>query len=530
MASFVFPTMDQQFVGLETLKALRFTSYDAWNLSFPGEDFMEEDEPDVINELDEVKGDSKRLLRFLLKILCILDESSDYAEMFSDPEFHALSKNISDEVPHNVPCYLLYPLSSLLCFVTYGYSGDEGYPPNLNDEEGENPVEEDGDGPSPPWFKPLLSSILRCSQECPGNSGYLLAIDNLFQSSFSSLCLKFVGLNEILEICRKIICGELAVPAITVVSAVRCYCHYLQCDNLSSSQSISKFEILSQFMKRSLDQLSNTSEIDEEFLQLSKICSASILLTARKCTNDSEGKQFLSDNGLIPSAISFCLKFCSTFPVIPPKVPGVYHTPSLNDENLDLLSSTSILLHSFCTPQKIKIENCDDHNQMKTIYEEFKRSLQPIVHQIIEWKGHLIMSFACFIDDSGNHLQSSNSFHLSGLLALLSFANEIMVKVICDDIHSGVPRFLDCLSTHASNQIWTYSGRWSSNVMGMTKEACISRLLISLYFPTSSLVQPPETPAAILAAALQSRGFPGTRHYVVDDWMLSLAFLPVTEK
>lgn len=147
-----------------------------------------------------------------------------------------------------------------------------------------------------------------------------------------------------------------------------------------------------------------------------------------------------------------------------------------------LLPSCSLvfLLPSCLLLQPLVVAGEEDIPFMRSQLDSFNADKQGISDIIAALKSHLIFAAALTGDDSGDHLQSVNSSHLSGLLALLLFISSPSSVVKELEVY---PQFIECLQTHAKNVIWTKTGRWGGGVMGLTKESTGARLILSCSMP-----------------------------------------------
>jgi hypothetical protein len=141
----------------ESLEDMMLKNYDLWERNYPGEDCMDEDadELDLCEVFEEASGDAFLLEKALRKYLCILDEASDFLELFEEKEFQTITRVILDEVPGTLSSSILAPATDLLVFVT-------------------------SDGP-PTWLNSLLNACRRCAEQCPEQSGFLQAVTHLLE-------------------------------------------------------------------------------------------------------------------------------------------------------------------------------------------------------------------------------------------------------------------------------------------------------------------------------------------------------------
>jgi hypothetical protein len=436
---------------VESLEDLTLNSYDLWNKKYQGEDYQtEEDDVDICKDFEAASGNSFQLEQILRKYLCLLDDSSGFAEDFEEKEFQTISRIGLDPVPQNLPSTVLDPASELLCFVScYG---------------------------PPIWLNSMLHACHRCAEQRPLESGYLHAINRLLVSQFHKETVSFDGFGAILAAATNVVQSNDTFHPVPLVNAVKALCSYVRTSDKPSAELFLTFSVLQHFIETNSPQLSppsNANSQDSSMNDLSRLMLMSIseiLLAAAALSKSSEGENQLMQSGFIPAMVIFTRDHC---------------IPQDNAMSYGVISSTAVLLQKLILPKKFSpsiLGKFEDSAEMKKLFEELHSKFANSCDQVLHMKGHIVIAYALFREDSGNHLQSRNSGHLAGLLSLLMFSSQSGQKEMINDLQS-IPRFFDCLRTHAMGEIWTYTGHCHARIHGLTKEALIARLLLALHFP-----------------------------------------------
>jgi len=305
---------------VESLKDLSLRNYETWCLLYPGEEEIFEEEIDdegAIEEFVEAAGNAKELEKSLWKWLVVLDNSSDYAASFEEDEWETLTNLISNQIPHNLPCRLLRPLTKLLCFVTcgYNYSNDDELPPGEAKDDAE-----DKESNMPSWLKPLFEACERSARLCPHQSGYLHAVDRLLSSQFVIPVKSFVGMKTVLTVAQKIVTGEvIATSQVTIAKAIEVLADNLVTNKKLKSQYVSFAEVwsweniivLSQFVHRTLQPFLNNNDTSAEnyttlrpFIELTLAHIVRAISYLVKCYPQEAAQQLLNNNDSNTSSAS----------------------------------------------------------------------------------------------------------------------------------------------------------------------------------------------------------------------------------
>jgi hypothetical protein len=491
------------------LAILFSNNYDIWNRFYGDEDYSEEKNLDIVKMFEQANEDSAKLEKLLRMWLCILDDSSSYAEDFGEREFESLSKLISDKVPHILPSRLLGPLAELFCFVTYGYDDD--------------------DDEWPAWLIPLIEACKRCSERVPHDGGYLHALDRVLCSNFRRALKANPDINNAYKAASAIANNPVDVPPVTIVRATKLLSDNIRAFPPAEDEAFIRFEPLMIFFNQQCQLATN----DSVALEVLCACVADILPVATMLMKKFEQRSqatFLA-NGFVSSITSFAVTYCQDFS---------------KPASFAALTSIASFVTAIAVPKGLKIPSCDDTEEMRSIFDRLCAEKQSICDMLVGGNSHFVIANALIGNDTGDHLGTANALLLSGLLALLLFAGKDKQTVLVAQLET-LPKFLDCLKCHAKNQIWTYSGKWSSGIMGTTKESIVARLILACCMPihfSAFLAKEgeesdrprfkarrtenagvPSTPAAVIEEALANCNGLRPRHASIDDWMLCLACL-----
>lgn len=553
------------------------TSNDYWTVwttlygedSFP--DDSEKDGEKIVESFRACGEDAKKLQKLLYQWLCIVEESSSYAEDFCESEFTTLTKCIIEKVPSKLPCHLLGPLTSLLCRVTFGVDRET--------------FEEHGSDPNywPSWLFPLLHACQRSALIAPQQSGYLQAIDTLLKyRSYRKVTSHYEGIETIFQAAFHIIKSASTVTTVAAfqaagqshASSVSIYCAIellsdririidekgvVIGDNEAKSSAeklaLSYFEPLTAILTIYLNRISlqtssheETSSNDQSFALLLASVTP-ILGSASALLKFSGGERYLISTGFLNTIIDFGTEYCCE---------------NVNEKDSKLayeaLSSIAGFLTKLVLPKGIHVSSPEsafrDDAAMKQLFDGLVNQYGALCDSVIELKGDVLISQALIRNESRDHLFTPHALHLSGILALLTFSSEEFTIKMIGRLEK-LDKWIPCLQAHAKGKTWTYSSSWGARIMGTTKEAVNAQMIISCAFPDqfpSSLISHFNTedieessrgtkvakteigfvlkenvpsPKAIIEEAIK-----GTRNRLVskstefvEDWMLCLAFL-----
>lgn len=490
-------------------------NYEIWQKFYGDEDYSTEEENDNIVEMfEQANEDSAKLEKLLRMWLCILDDSSSYAEDFGEREFQALSKLISEKVPHQLPGRLLGPLAEIFCFVTFGYDDDD-------------------DDEWPVWLQPLIEVCKRCSETVPHDVGYLHALNRVLRSKFRRALKTYPDIDKVYHAASAIATNPVGIPSVTIVRAIELLSIHIRAFPPSEDEAFTRFAPLVTFFNQQLQSSTN----DSKAVEVLSTCVAHILLVATMLMKKFEQRSkttFLAD-GLVSSITSFAVAYCQDFS---------------NPASYAALSSIASLLTAMVVPNNLKIPSCDNKEEMHSIFDRLCAEKQSICDTLVGMNGHILIANALIGNDTGDHLSTSNASLLSGLLALLLFASKEKQATIVAQLGT-LPKCLDCMNCHANNTIWTYSDKWSARIMGTTKESIIAQLIFVCCLPvhfralvaaedrdagkkrsrkvkrTEDIPQnaPAASATAIIDEALSNCNGLRPRQATIDDWMLCLTCL-----
>jgi hypothetical protein len=430
----------------ESLEDMMLKNYDLWERNYPGEDCMDEDadELDLCEVFEEASGDAFLLEKALRKYLCILDEASDFLELFEEKEFQTITRVILDEVPGTLSSSILAPATDLLVFVT-------------------------SDGP-PTWLNSLLNACRRCAEQCPEQSGFLQAVTHLLEWQFHDQTVSHAEFTTILTTATTIVQqGDISRP-VTLVSAVKLLSCFIR-TSANPIAELSTFTVLQQFIEHHLSQLAQ-SQSTTDLTKVMMISVSEVSLAAAALRKSVDGETHLLQSGFLPAVVTFTKDYC---------------IPQDTSMSNKAISSTALLLLPSIVPKNLTESvrgHFEDASEMRKFYETLQTRYGPTVDQMIAMGGHLVVASAVVREDGMGERENHSFDNLNGLLSLLTFSSSTSSKEEMIHALKAIPRFFDCLKTHAKAEVWTYSGRFQSKILGVARETVIARLVLTLFFPS----------------------------------------------
>jgi hypothetical protein len=430
----------------ESLEAMMLKNYDLWERNYSGEDCMDEDadELDLCQVFEEAAGDAFLLEKALRKYLCILDESSDFLELFEEKEFQTITRVILDEVPGTLSSSILAPATDLLVFVT-------------------------SDGP-PTWLNSLLDACRRCAEQCPEQSGFLQAVTHLLEWQFHDQTVSHTEFATSLATATSIVQqGDISRP-VTLVSAVKLLSCFIR-TSANPVAELSTFTILQQFLEHHLSQLAQSSQSTADLTKVLMISVSEITLAAAALRKSNEGETHLLQSGFLSSVVTFTKDYC---------------IPQDTAMSNKAISSTALLLLPSIVPKNLTESvrgHFEDASEMRKFYETLQTRYGPTCDQMIAMGGHFVIGYAVVREDAMGERENHSLDKLNGLLSLLTFSSTSSKEEMINALKT-IPRFFDCLKTHAKAEVWTYSGRFQSKILGIARETVIARLVLTLFFPS----------------------------------------------
>ena len=522
--------------------------WDIWNKLYgendPPRDENGDEDEDIVHDFTGAGEDPVKLEKMLYKWLCITEDSSSYAEDFGTEELNALTCCIINKVPHKLPSRLFGPLVRLLIFVTFGYDDDEGDDPNN----------------WPCWLFPLLDACLRCAElsltDPTMSYGHLQAIDGLISSrKFRKVTSRFRGIDTIYQSAIAIVnvavtkaSGTPPLPVTTIYCAIELLCSRLRISQSATDEKIMElFQPINEFFIKyvaMVDLLDSTDPNIEKGPNYVLLLASfnDILPAISVLLKLPNADQQVFGTGLVNALISFALqRLCNKpQPTLDPK--EHYHEPS---STYAALSSVASFLSRILIPKNIKLtspeEMYQDDIEMKKLFDQLVAQYGSRCDAIIELKGDVVIAEALIRNESRDHLQTPHPLHLSGLLALLAFSSEqFTIKMI--QRLEPFPNFTACLRAHASSQMWTYSGKSYSRIMGTTKQGVVAQLILCCAIPAQCpqhvLSDDEDSSAQSKAARVEvspkmviGKAIAGSSNNIfgssanIDDWMMCLACL-----